>query len=79
MSGHLNYFAVPGNSRRIASFVYQARRLWIRSLRRRSQRSRMPFTRFAVISDLFRPKPRILYPFPIDRFEALTRGRIPVR
>lgn len=79
VQGHLNYFAVPGNSRSIASFVSQVRRLWIRSLRRRSQRSRMPYSRFTVIADLFLPKPRILHPFPIERFEASTRGRSPVR
>jgi len=79
VQGHLNYFAVPGNSRRIASFVYYVRRLWIRSLRRRSQRSRMPFSRYAPIADRFLPKPRILHPFPVARFMASTQGRSPVR
>lgn len=79
VQGHLNYFAVPGSSRRIASFVFHVRRYWIQSLRRRSQRSRMTFSRFGVISDRFLPKPRILHEFPIARFEALTQGRSPVR
>jgi hypothetical protein len=79
VQGHLNYFAVPGNSRSIASFVSQVRRLWIRSLRRRSQRSRMPYSRFTVIANRFLPAPRILHPFPIERFAASTRGRSPVR
>lgn len=79
VQGHLNYFAVPGNSKRLASFVYQVRCQWIRSLRRRSQRSRMPYSRYAVIAHTFLPVPRILHPFPIARFEALTQGRSPVR
>ncbi len=77
--GHLNYFAVPGNSKRIASFVFHVRWLWIRSLRRRSQRSRMPFSRFGPIADRFLPSARILHPFPVKRFEASTQGRSPVR
>jgi len=79
VQGHLNYFAVPGNSKRISSFVYHVRKYWIRSLRRRSQRSRMPFERFAVIADRLLPKPRILHEYPMARFTALTRGRSPVR
>lgn len=79
VQGHLNYFAVPGNSKRIASFVYQVRRLWIRSLRRRSQRSRMPYSRFGPIADRFFPKARILHPFPVRRHMELTQGRSPVR
>ena len=79
VQGHLNYFAVPGNAKTISSFVYHVRRLWIRSLRRRSQRSCMPFTRYGPIADRFIPKPRILHPFPVARFMALTQGRSPVR
>lgn len=79
VQGHLNYFAVPGNSRRLASFVYQVSRYWLRSLRRRSQRSRMTFERFNSIARLFIPVPRILHPFPIARFTSSTRGRSPVR
>jgi len=79
VQGHLNYFAVPGNSKRISSFVYHVRRSWIRSLRRRSQRSRMPFSRYAMIAARFLPEARILHPFPVARFMELTRGRSPVR
>ncbi len=39
--GHLNYYAVPGNGASLYAFFYQEDRLWIRILRRRSQRSRM--------------------------------------
>ena len=72
MQGHLNYFAVPGNSKRISSFVYHVRKYWIRSLRRRSQRSRMSFERFAVIADLLLPKPRILHDYPMARFHGVN-------
>ncbi len=79
VQGHLNDFAVPGNSEKISAFVYHVRRLRIRSLRRRSQRSRMPFSRYAPIADRFLPRPKILHPFPVARFMASTRGRSPVR
>ena len=41
MQGHFNYYAVPRNQRKLGAFKYQVYRLWLRTLRQRSQRHRM--------------------------------------
>ena len=79
LKGHLNYFAVPGNSSSLGQFFFQVRRLWIRSLRRRSQRNKMTWERFDRIYRRFFPSVRILHPYPDARFDARTQGRSPVR
>ena len=79
LTGHLNYYAVPGNSPSLNAFIYRVGWLWIRSLRRRSQRNRMTWPRFCRIRNYFFPPVRILHPWPFKRFDASTRDRSPVR
>ena len=79
LKGHLNYYAVPGNGKSLSGFFYQVSRIWLRMLRRRSQRHRMTWARFANIRSYFFPPVRILHPQPLHRFDARTRGRSPVR
>jgi hypothetical protein len=70
VQGWLNYHAIPGNHGRLATFRLQAVRLWLRSLRRRSQRHRMSWKRFGPLSDRWIPSPQILHPYPNERFYA---------
>lgn len=77
--GHLNYYAVPGNSRAISGFRRQVGRLWRKALCRRSQRNRLPWTRMIRLLARWLPPSRILHPYPEVRFDARTRGRSPVR
>jgi len=77
--GHYAYYAVPGNSDSIIAFHKQATRHWYRSLRRRSQRSSLNWTRMSRIAALYLPPPRRMHPFPNERFDARTQGRSPVR
>ena len=79
LRGHFNYYAVPGNIDAISTFRDQARRHWREALRRRSQRSRMTWERFGVISDRWLPHARIVQPHPSVRFVARTQGRSPLR
>lgn len=79
LMGHLNYYGVPGNSKTLSSFFYQVGWLWLRALRRRSQRTRMTWERFNRLIDPYFPKVRIVHPHPGERFDAKTRGRSPVR
>lgn len=79
LRGHMAYYAVPGNGPSISSFVYRVGWLWIRALRRRSQRSRMSWERFARLRARYFPPVRILHPQPMHRFDAITQGRSPVR
>ena len=44
--GYFQYHAVPGNEERLRAFRKDVLRLWLRQLRRRSQRSRWTWERF---------------------------------
>jgi len=77
--GHLAYYAVPGNTDAVAAFRSQATRHWYKALRRRSQRTRVNWTRMNRIANRWLPPARVMHPFPEARFDARTRGRSPVR
>jgi group II intron reverse transcriptase/maturase len=77
--GHLAYYAVPGNIDTVAAFRTQVTRLWFKALRRRSQRNRLNWTRMNRIANRWLPPARVKHPFPNVRFNAITRGRSPVR
>ena len=66
--GFFNYHAVPTNSRAIAAFRYHVVTLWRRTLKRRSQRGNITWQRIAKMADEWIPKPRILHPWPNQRF-----------
>jgi group II intron reverse transcriptase/maturase len=77
--GHLAYYAVPGNTDSVAAFRTQVTRLWFKALRRRSQRNRLNWARMNRIATRWLPPVRVQHPFPNVRFDAITRGRSPVR
>jgi RNA-directed DNA polymerase len=79
LKGHINYFAVPGNSPSLWWFCNEVRWLWLRSLRRRSQKACLSWEQFLRLTDRFFPPIKILHPQPLRRFDARTRGRSPVR
>ena len=79
LSGHYRYYAVPDNIRALQAFRDTVTRHWLRSLRRRSQRSRMTWERMRRIADRWLPRARIQHPWPNVRFDASTQGRSPVR
>src|SRR5690242_6680096 len=77
--GHLQYYAVPGNSRAISAFRRHVGRLWLHTLRRRSQRHRLKWQRMGRLLTRWLPRARILHPYPETRFDVRIRGRSPVR
>jgi RNA-directed DNA polymerase len=79
LRGHYAYYAVPGNSDRINRFYNEVTRHWLRALRSRSQRHRLPWTRMRRISARWLPPPKRMHPFPNARFSAKTQGKSPVR
>jgi hypothetical protein len=79
LRGHCNYYAVPGNYAAVSAFRYQLVRLWLKALRRRSQRSRTSWERMSRHEARWLPPVRILHPWPDARFAARTQGRSPVR
>jgi len=68
--GYFNYHAVPGNLRRLYTFRRETARHWQFSLRRRSQRSRWTWERFEALITRYLPEPKILHPYPLERFCA---------
>jgi group II intron reverse transcriptase/maturase len=79
LAGHYNYYAVPDNIEALNAFRKGLIRHWLRSLRRRSQRSKMTWERMWRLADQWLPQPRISHPWPEQRFAARTQGRSPVR
>ena len=77
--GHLNHYGVPGNSEAIGTLRFWLVRDWWRTLTRRSQRSRLSWTRMRRIVAKWLPPPRITHPWPNARFDARTQDRSPVR
>jgi group II intron reverse transcriptase/maturase len=71
VQGYFNYHAVPGNYAALQTFRREVARAWLQALRRRSQKHRLPWERFAQIVDRFLPLPRILHPEPGVRFDAM--------
>jgi hypothetical protein len=72
VQGWLNYHAVPFNSRQMNRFAKGVTRLWLYALRRRSQRGRRRWTwkRMACLAARYLPRPKILHPYPHQRFHA---------
>lgn len=79
LNGHLRYFGVPGNSRKLESFRYHLSKLWYKALRRRSQRSKLNWERMNRLIDHWLPKVRVMHPYPDFQLYVSTRGRSPVR
>ena len=66
--GWLNYFAVPGSSRFLRRFRRRLQRLWMRALRRWSQRARFDWKRLERMSEILWPRVSIRHPWPDQRF-----------
>jgi RNA-directed DNA polymerase len=70
VQGYFNFHAIPGNLRRLYTFRRAVARYWLCQLRRRSQRSRWTWERFEALLDRYLPEPRVLHPYPLERFCA---------
>jgi group II intron reverse transcriptase/maturase len=77
--GYYRYYAVPGSSAPMWAFRYHVSHLWLRTLKRRSQRNKMNWIRMNRIIKHWLPKPRIMHPLPRMRLRVTTQGRSPVR
>jgi RNA-directed DNA polymerase len=68
ITGWNAYYAVPTNSRTLQTFRDCVVKLWRRSLLRRGQRDKTTWERVKRMADDYLPKPRILHPWPEQRF-----------
>jgi RNA-directed DNA polymerase len=69
-NGYFNYHGVPGNARRLARFRSELSRSWRHALLRRSQRRRLPWSRFTRLVRRYLPPARIRHPYPEQRFTS---------
>jgi RNA-directed DNA polymerase len=66
--GWFNYHAVPTNARALSAFRFFVTDFWRRTLRRRSQKDGLTWDRITRLTDDWLPKPKILHPWPQQRF-----------
>jgi RNA-directed DNA polymerase len=76
-SGYYQYHAVPGNLPRLQLFRWRLSWVWWRALSRRSQRGRISLDRLSRLMDRWLPVPRVLHPYPMQRFNATHPRREP--
>ena len=72
IEGHNRYYGVPSNTQSLSSFRFQVARRWFRSLRRRSQRTRLTWERMYRLIDRWLPPPRVHHPYPLRRLGVIT-------
>jgi group II intron reverse transcriptase/maturase len=77
--GHHRYYAVPGNLKAIHQFDDQITRDWFQALRRRSQTEHTTWARMNRLAEKWLPQPRVLHPYPAQRFAVRTQGKNRVR
>jgi len=70
VGGYFNYHAVPTNIGALTTFHKVVTALWRRTLRRRGQRDRTTWEAIYGLADRWLPKPKILHPWPEQRFAA---------
>ena len=69
--GYFAYHAVPTNGAALRAFYYYVERIWLRTLRRRSQKARFSWQRMHRLAADWLPQPRILHPYPDRRFAVM--------
>jgi group II intron reverse transcriptase/maturase len=69
IEGHFNYFGVNGNIRSLERLIAEIRPIWRKWLRRRSQKSRLTWERYAAMLER--------YPLPVPRIRVQLWGTLP--
>jgi group II intron reverse transcriptase/maturase len=72
VGGHIRYYGVPMNGPALSLFWLQVGRLWYRSLRRRSHKTRITWERMRRLINRWLPPPRISHPYPLRRLGVIT-------
>jgi hypothetical protein len=73
--GYFAYHAIPGNWAALGSFRRQCTRLWYKTLRRRSHKTRITWVRMEALAQRWLPPARILHPWPEQRFSVFIQGK----
>jgi group II intron reverse transcriptase/maturase len=70
--GHIHYYGVPTNSASIRAFRYAICRMWFRTLRRRSDKTLLNWSRMQRLIAKWIPPARICHPYPSQRLVVKT-------
>ncbi len=70
--GHMRYYAVPMNAVSVSDFRMGVVRIWRRVLKRRSQKSPMPWIRMRRYIARWVPQTHVCHPYPWQRFGVIT-------
>jgi RNA-directed DNA polymerase len=72
VAGHMRYYAVPMNAVSVSNFRLAVSWIWWRVLKRRSQRTHLPWNRMKRHVARWLPQVRICHPYPWERFGVAT-------
>jgi group II intron reverse transcriptase/maturase len=72
VEGHNRYYGVPSNLPSLGSFRYHVGRYWYRTLRRRSQKTRLTWERMCRLFDRWLPWPKLYHSYPLRRPGVIT-------
>lgn len=72
VAGHNRYYGVPSNLGSLSVFRFHVGRAWYRTLRRRSQKTRLTWERMRRLINLWLPRPALYHPYPSQRFGVIT-------
>ena len=72
VAGHNRYYGVPSNLPSLGSFRYHVGRYWYRTLRRRSQKTRLTWERMYRLLDCWLPRPTLHHTYPLRRLGVIT-------
>jgi RNA-directed DNA polymerase len=75
--GFFAYHAVPTNGAALRAFYYHVKRIWLLTLRRRSQKDAFSWQRMHSLAADWLPQPQILHPYPDRRFAVMHPRREP--
>jgi RNA-directed DNA polymerase len=72
VKGHTQYYGVPRNGSAVNLFRFEVIRLWMCSLRRRSQKTRLTWERMGRLVRRWIPTARTVHPYPEQRLCVMT-------
>jgi len=71
VTGHYQYYGVPGNSDAMGTFRYLISQRWLHSLRRRGQKGLMTWDKMIKLIDRWLPLPQICHKYPGERIGVI--------
>lgn len=72
VTGHYNYFGIPGNTTLMGSFRHEIGRSWHYAMLRRSQLRRRTWEKTQRLCKIWLPVPQIKHPYPGERLRVYT-------